>query len=98
MAKEGSQGAILVVNRKGETIKFFKTWHYNPDRAKIEIKFKDKAGEKKKIVKEYEGCGDTVALLKCVEAVIKYWPKYDPSKHDMVMTSGHAHDIKKKKS
>lgn len=96
MAKE-NKGAILVVNRKGETIKFFKTWHWSPDQARIEIKYKNKDGEKKKIVKEYIGWGSSVALVKCVEAVIKYWPKYDPEKHDMVMTAGHFHDVKKKK-
>jgi len=96
MASEGSKGAILVINRNGETIKFFKTWHFSPDTARIEITYKCD-GEKKKVIKEYEGWGGTVALIKCVEAVIKYWPKYDPAKHDMVMTAGHHHDVKKKK-
>ena len=97
MANEGNKGLIVVINRKGESIKQFKTWHFQSDTARVEIKFRNKAGEKKKIVKEYEGWGGTVALLKCVEAVIKYWPKYDPSKHDMYMTSGHGNELKKKK-
>lgn len=99
--KDESKGAILVQNRKGETIKWFKTWRADrkdkDDIVKIEIRFKDKDGEKKTIVKEYEGWGGTIALCKCVEAVAKYWPKYDPSKHNMVISAGHGHSVEKKK-
>jgi len=95
------KGAILVRNVKGQTIKWFKTWHKGEkkDKAKIEITYK-KNGEKKKLVKVYEGDKVTVALNKCVDAVIKYWPKYDPDAHHIVMSAGHFHTtvkIKKKK-
>jgi len=92
-----NQGAILVRNIKGQTIKWFKTWHKgNKDMAKVEITYK-KNGEKKKLVKVYEGDKHTVALCKCTEAVVKYWPKYDPDTHHIVMSSGHSHPTVKTK-
>ena len=52
-----NKGAILVMNRKDECVKWFKTWHAgNPDKAKVEIRFKNKDGEKKMFIKEYS-CG-----------------------------------------
>jgi len=93
-----SKGAILIRNVKGETIKWFKTWRKDSkgDKAKVEITYK-KNGEKKKLVKVYEGDKVTVALNKCTDAVIKYWPKYDPDTHHIIMSSGHSHSITKKK-
>ena len=105
-SSSGNKHAILVYNKKGGLIKWFKVW-YDSEKspiAKIEITFK-KNGEKRKLVKEYTGYehiinGKThhkVALICCVEAVIKYWPKYNPQKHEMAISAGHAHIIVKKK-
>ncbi len=92
-----NKGAILI-QRGDRTVKYFKTWHHStPDKAKVEIKFKDKDGNKKVLVKEYTGTKDTVALCKCVEAVIHYWPKYDPAKYEIIMSSGHVHEVTTKK-
>lgn len=96
MTERVNKGAILVINGKGETVKWFKTWHWSPDRARIEIKYKDKNG-KKLIIKKYSGSDGRVALVKCLKAVRKYWPRYNPARHAMLMTSGHCHKIKNKK-
>lgn len=92
-----NKGAILVMNRKDECVKWFKTWTVGHNKARVEIGFKTKDGEKKKLLKKYEGWGGTVSLIKCLEAVMRYWPKFDPSKHNLVMSSGHNHSIKSKK-
>jgi len=92
-----SKGAILVMNRKDECVKSFKTWSNSGKIAKVEIRFKTKDGEKKKLIKEYVGFGETVPLIQCCEAVIKYWPRYDPAKHTLVISGGHNHPVKTKK-
>ena len=91
------KGAILVINRKDECVKWFKTWGGTNGKAKVEICFKDKNGEKKKLVKEYDGWGDTVPLIKCCEAVIRYWPRYDPNKYTLALSGGHHHEIRSKR-
>lgn len=94
-----NKGAILIQNQKGEIIKWFKTWHQGgkQDIAKVEIKFKDQHGDKKVLIKQYNGTKNTVALCKCVEAVIKYWPRYNPTKYEIVISAGHMHSTTKKK-
>ena len=93
-----TKGAILIVDKKGKRVKWFKTWRKEkaPDRARIEIKYLSKSGEKKVLMKKYRGWGGTVALGRCTEAIVKYWPKYDIQNHNMIMTAGHNHGKKKK--
>lgn len=97
MHKKESKSAILVT-KNGRTIKLFKCWLYDgTSHGKIEIPFKDKNGDKIKVIKEYKATKDKVCMVMFIEAVIKYWPKYDPEKHDMFTSYGHNHEIEKKK-
>ena len=76
----------------------------NYDHLKIEITFKEN-GEKKKIVKEYKGYkykwnkteGHHSAACQCSQAIVKYWPKFDPEKHVMADSVGHVHTVVKVK-
>lgn len=92
--KNVNKGAILIL-KKGKIVKFFKTWSKGEE-AKVAISWKRK-GETKKIVKAYKQTKERVALVICCEAVMKYWPGFDPQLHEMAMTGGHNHDIEVKK-
>lgn len=99
MAKGDSyKGAILII-RDGEMTKWFKTWTDSDCKeGKIEITFKDKDGERQTLVKEYVGTEHKILNQAFCEAIVKYWPKYDPQKHHMVHSAGHFHTPGKVKS
>jgi len=96
-----THSATLILNQKREVIKFFKIWGDSKNnRHIIEIKFKDKkTGEKICMHKEYTHVRDepVISRLKCDSAIKKYWTGFSPQKHHMVHSSGHYHDVKKKK-
>jgi hypothetical protein len=90
------ENAILV-REKGEVVKWFKVWFdEDTSRARVRIVFKDDAGEKQVIEKEYKQTKQKVAVIACTEAVIKYWPKFDPQRHELIHSSGHKHEVRKR--
>lgn len=91
------QGAILIQKNK-ETIKWFKYWNnVDTKKGRIEITWKDEDGERHSLVKEYKATQTKITVSMMVEAVIKYWPKFNPQVHDIVTSSGHNHSVTKVK-
>ena len=91
------KGAILVY-RGTEMTKWFKTWSdAKANTGRIEIKFKDKDGEKQTLVKEYVGNKDKILIAMFCDAIVKYWPKFDPQAHHFIISAGHFHEVSKRK-
>ena len=77
----------VAVQKAGKTVKSFKAYAWNNgDNAKVII-FIKKGGTKEKLVKEYKK--KSFALKCCMNAVIKYWPLFDPAVHTVTILSGH---------
>lgn len=66
-------------------------------KAKIEIKFKSKSGERKCISKSYDSQPGRPAVIACIQAVCKYWPKFDPAKHRPALLSSDEKKLVDKK-
>jgi len=88
-------GSILI-HKENKTIKVFRYWNdTEKNRGKVEITWKDDDGEKHTVMKEYQGTAKKPAVIMYVEAVIRFWPKYCPQKHETIVTSGHPAPKKK---
>lgn len=88
----------ILVQKDGKTVKWFKVWtKSNPDKARVLITGKDNTGKKYSVEKKFVGVQSKVAMIMACEAVVKYWTKFDPQKHDMACSSGHTDHVGKKK-
>ena len=86
----------ILVKRAGETVKFFRYWGDDKKgTCRVLIKFKDKKGAKQELTFKFKGTSNKSASIMCMEAVIKYWPRFNPQEHDLIFSSGHKHAIKK---
>jgi len=77
---------LLVITKKGKAIKKIRIL-MGDGRAEIKIPAK-RNGTKVMIKKNYKATKSKIVAFMCVEAVIKYWPKWDPQIHDMYWTQG----------
>ena len=89
--------ALGVLDLKtGEVLKIFKL-RVKSDVAKVEIKFKSK-GNAKRLIKSYKTEKGRPAVIGCIQAVCKYWPKFDPEKHKVtVLTKEEIQEVAKLK-
>jgi len=77
---------LLVITKKGKDIKKIKV-RMGDGRAEIKIPTNLKRnGKRVMIKKKYKATKEKIVAFMCVEAVIKYWSKYDPQIHDMYWT------------
>ena len=68
-------------------------------KAKIILKFKSKSGDSKRLVKSFESKPGRHAVIGCIQAVCKYWPKFDPAKHrPALLSQDERKAIEKKRS
>lgn len=85
----------ILIQKNGKTIKWFKVWS-DIKKARVLITGKSSTGQKYTVDKEYRGIEGKPAMVMVCEAVIKYWKKYDPQKHELVCSSGHTNHVDKK--
>lgn len=98
MAKVVESAIGIFTHESNKLLKSFKVRIKDEGKeAKVEIKFKGKSGEMERLVKSYKSEPGRSAVIGCVQAICKYWPKFDPSKHRPSFLSQDEMKLTKKK-